>query len=91
MDGDELVATILCGHDGRRGYLYHLFVKESYRHKCLGTHLINAALDGLLKQGINKCHLFVFGNNNAVKEFWNSSGLKERIDIVAFSKDIVRK
>jgi ribosomal protein S18 acetylase RimI-like enzyme len=91
MDGDEMVATILCGHDGRRGYLYHLYVKKGYRLRGIGTRLTNAVLDDLKKQGIKKCHLFVFGNNNAAKEFWNNSDWKERIDIVVFSKDIVRK
>ena len=27
-----LIGNILCGHDGRRGYLYHLAVVPEHRH-----------------------------------------------------------
>ena len=30
-DGDQLVGVVLCGHDGRRGYIDHLAVRQSYR------------------------------------------------------------
>jgi ribosomal protein S18 acetylase RimI-like enzyme len=31
QDGERLIGTILCGHDARRGYIYHLTVDETYR------------------------------------------------------------
>ena len=31
LDGDEIVGAILCGHDGRRGCLYHVCVREDHR------------------------------------------------------------
>ena len=30
LHGDKLVGSILCSHDGRRGYLHHLAVKKNY-------------------------------------------------------------
>ncbi len=31
-DGDQIIGTILCGHEGRRGILLHLSVARNYRH-----------------------------------------------------------
>ncbi len=35
-DGEALAGCILCGHDGRRGYLNHLVVEESHRRLGVG-------------------------------------------------------
>jgi len=88
VDEGGLVGTILCGHDGRRGYLYHLCVDRKYRRRGAGTALVDACLWDLRKQGIRKCHLFVFDANEVGKEFWKASGWQLRRDINVFSKDI---
>jgi ribosomal protein S18 acetylase RimI-like enzyme len=84
----NMVATLLCGHDGRRGYLYHLFVDKSQRRQRLGSKLVEACLNSLRKEGITKCHLFVFERNELGKEFWTNTSWQERDDIAVFSKDI---
>ncbi|MBN2004426.1 MAG: GNAT family N-acetyltransferase, partial [Anaerolineae bacterium] len=38
-DGDELTGAVLCGHDGRRGYVHHLAVKPAHRRQGLGKAL----------------------------------------------------
>ena len=86
--GEEIVATVLCGHDGRRGHVYHLFVDEKYRRKGLGRKIVDNCLEALRKEGINKCHLFPFKRNELGKNFWKATAWKERDDIVLFSKDI---
>ena len=88
VDGKDIVATVLCGHDGRRGYIYHLYVAPDYRRKGLGQRLMEACLDGLRKEKIRKCHLFVFGTNELGKNFWTGTGWKKRDDIAIFSKDL---
>lgn len=52
-DGNN-VGSILCGHDGRRGYLYHTAVLPDYRGRGIGTELVQAALKGLEEAGIQK-------------------------------------
>lgn len=42
MDG-KLVGSILCGHDGRQGCLYHVCVVASYRHLGIGRKLVAKA------------------------------------------------
>ena len=39
MDG-KLVGSILCGHDGRQGCLYHVCVDASYRQHGIGRKLV---------------------------------------------------
>ena len=86
IHNDKIVGTILCGHDGRRGYIYHLFVADLYRNKGLGRRLINRSLEKLKEQRIDKCHLFVFDQNELGKNFWINSGWTLREDIVIMSK-----
>jgi ribosomal protein S18 acetylase RimI-like enzyme len=84
-DGDRLVGTVLCGHDGRRGYLQHLAVDRAYRRQGIGRALVAQTLDALRAIDINKCHLFVIKTNTAAIEFWKHIGWFERDDIVTMS------
>ena len=84
----EIIGTILCGYDGRRGYLHHLTVKAAYRGNGLGRRLVESCLTELQKQGIKKCHLFVLADNQQGMNFWNHIGFQRRDDVNIFSKDI---
>jgi ribosomal protein S18 acetylase RimI-like enzyme len=84
----NVIATLLCGHDGRRGYLYHLFVDKSQRRQHLGSKLVEACLNSLKEEGIQKCHLFAFDRNDVGKKFWANTSWQKRGDIVMFSKDV---
>ena len=59
IEKDEIVGTILCGHDGRRGYIYHTVVKENYREQGIATKLIEAAVSALQREGITRVCLNV--------------------------------
>ncbi|ABP66836.1 hypothetical protein Csac_1233 [Caldicellulosiruptor saccharolyticus DSM 8903] len=39
IDG-KIVATIMCGHDGRRGFIYHLAVAKNFRLQGIGKSLV---------------------------------------------------
>lgn len=81
----SLVATILCGHDGRRGLIHHLAVAPHHRRRGLGRELVERALAGLKSAGIQKCHLLVFDDNTAGRAFWSGIGAEERTTIGLFS------
>lgn len=86
-DGGELVGAVLCGHDGRRGYLHHLVVRPGYRGHGLGRDLAEHCLAALRAEGIDKCHLFVKRSNIAGQTFWQRTGWTER-NLILMSKDI---
>lgn len=80
-----IVATILCGHDGRRGLIHHLAVTPSHRRQGLGRALVSRALSALRAVHIQKCHLLVFRENAAGLTFWRRLGADERVTLTTFS------
>ena len=81
----RLVGCVMCGHDGRRGYLQHLAVDPSYQRRGIGTELVGRCLRELKRLGIDKTHLDVLAANAPAHQFWTSRGWKRRDDIVLFS------
>ena len=85
---ERLVGTILCGQDGRRGYLYHLAVDMDYRFAGIGKELVQRSITALKKLGIQKCHLFVYMDNTSGIAFWDHLGWVTREDIQVMSLDL---
>jgi ribosomal protein S18 acetylase RimI-like enzyme len=88
-ENDHIVGASLCGHDGRRGYLNHLAVKESHRKRGIGKKLVERCMESLRNDGIQKCHLFVFQTNKNGKAFWGKIGWSLRSDIQVVSKELI--
>jgi len=86
--GAEIVGTVLCGHDGRRGYLHHLAVRQDFRRQGLGRVLAERALEKLREEGMTKCHLFVLTRNEEGLNFWTGIGWHQREDIIIVSKSL---
>jgi ribosomal protein S18 acetylase RimI-like enzyme len=84
----RLAAAILCCHDGRRGYLYHLGVHPDFRRQGLATQLVDRCLAELARLGIRRCTIFLIRGNAEGEAFWRKSGWRERVDLVAFAKDL---
>jgi putative acetyltransferase len=77
----QLIGAILCGHDGRRGYLHHLAVTRQHRNRGIGRQLVNACLAKLRKAGIHRCNIFIFAKNAAGMNFWRYNGWKPRTEL----------
>jgi len=77
----RIVGVILSGHDGRRGYIYHMAVDISQRGKGIGRLLLDKALTALKEEGINKAALLVFKTNEIGNKFWESTGFNVRDDL----------
>ncbi len=88
LDGEDIVGAVLGGHDGRRGYIHHLAVQENYRRQEIGRRLVEHCLAALKKEGIQKCHLFIFHENEAGIAFWEDIGWTFRQDIRVMSTHI---
>lgn len=80
--------TIIAGHDGRRGYIYHTAVLPQFRRCGIATALLQAATDALKKQGIAKVALLVFSDNESGNAFWEKHGFTKRSDITYRNKVI---
>ena len=80
--------TIIAGHDGRRGYIYHTAVLPQFRRRGIATALLQAATDALKKQGIAKAALLVFSDNESGNAFWEKHGFTKRTDITYRNKVI---
>lgn len=85
---EKIVGVILCGHDGRRGYIYHAAVDEKYRGQGIGKALVENAIDGLKGEGIHKAALVVFKDNIIGNEFWDMMGFDTRVDLNYRNKSI---
>lgn len=72
-----VVGAMLCGHDGRRGYVHHLAVARELRGRGIARRLIDFALDGLRQAGIPKVNLFVFLDSGTARAFWEHHGFRQ--------------
>jgi ribosomal protein S18 acetylase RimI-like enzyme len=84
----ELAGAVLSGHDGRRGTIHHLVVKDSFRRKGIGRSLVEHCEKALVQAGITKCHVFVFTDNLEATGFWKKMGWFERSELLMFSRNL---
>jgi putative acetyltransferase len=70
----EIVGAVLCGHDGRRGYLHHLAVAATYRRRGIARRLVEHCFSRLANARIRKCNIFVFRENQEAVAFWTYNG-----------------
>ncbi len=84
----HLVGAVLCGHDGRRGYLHHLAVASAHRQRGIGRRLVEACFAELARLGIVKCNIFVFAHNTEGQQFWLHNGWNGRADLRVMQKQI---
>ena len=75
-ENGAMIGTVLCGNDGRRGYINHLAVAAERQGQGIGRALMNACLNVMRREGIRKCAFTVFGGNEAGNAFWQAMGAR---------------
>ncbi|MCR5249363.1 MAG: GNAT family N-acetyltransferase [Lachnospiraceae bacterium] len=80
-EGGRIVGAILCGHDGRRGCLYHVCVAEEFRLHGIGKEMVIHCMNALKKERINKVSLIAFTKNDIGNAFWKQIGWTKREDL----------
>jgi ribosomal protein S18 acetylase RimI-like enzyme len=87
--GTKLVGAVLCGHDGRRGLIYHLAVRRSHHGQGVGTKLLEECMAGLRACGIRRVLLLVAADNARGRRFWADRGFEEIVGARPFGADLL--
>lgn len=85
IENGQVIGTVLSGHDGRRGYLYHTCVDERYRQKSIGRKLIEHVITAMKEEEITKLSLYCFKSNEVGNQFWEALGWTKRNDLNIYS------
>ena len=88
IDGPTIIGVALCGHDGRRGHIYHLAVDPAYQGRGLGKRLLDECLDGLRRAGVQRVIILVADDNQRGAEFWKRRGWEEIPGAVPMGIDV---
>ena len=81
VEDGKIVGAILCGHDGRRGCMYHVCVDADYRMRGIGKSMVVFAMEALKKEKISKVSLIAFTKNDIGNAFWKEIGWTKREDL----------
>ena len=84
----RIVGALLCGHDGRRGAIYHLAVAADCRRMGIGQTLLQLALDRLKEAGIGRCRLLVLKGNEAAEAYYQHLGWEADTFLNTYSKQL---
>ena len=83
-----IVGAALCGHDGRRGWIYHLAVAREYRGRNVGKSLLDDCLRGLREAGLKRAIILVAGDNPAGRKFWLREGWEDLSGAIPMTKEL---
>lgn len=74
---DAVMASIMVGHDGHRGWIYRLAVAPDHRHRGYGGDLMQLAENWLTARGIAKCQLMIREDNDEAGGFYTAIGYED--------------
>ncbi|MBR0713580.1 GNAT family acetyltransferase [Bradyrhizobium liaoningense] len=81
-EGNAILATVMVGHDGHRGWVYYVAVDPDRRARGLGRAIMAAAEDWLREAGIQKLQLLVRRENAQANAFYASLGFAESTSVM---------
>ena len=84
-----IIATLLCGEDGRRATFYHLAVAADWRGQGIARQLLARAEDRLRARGILKMRLLVLGDNALGNAYWPKQGWRQQSELNYYSKSLI--
>jgi ribosomal protein S18 acetylase RimI-like enzyme len=84
----KIVGVALCGHDGRRGWIYHLAVAPAYRREKIGQRLLEDCVHGLRQAGLKRAIILVAGDNPDGRQFWLQNGWEDITGAIAMTREL---
>jgi ribosomal protein S18 acetylase RimI-like enzyme len=88
MLNDEVIGTVLCGHDGRRGTIYHVAISEEHRRKGIASRMVERSLSCLKQEGIDTVVLFAHVENAYAVEHWKRNGWPSYPNVLYHLKEL---
>jgi ribosomal protein S18 acetylase RimI-like enzyme len=82
---ERLIASVMAGYDGHRGWINYLAVHPDYQRSGFGRMMMQKAEESLRAAGCPKINLQVRSSNVAVIEFYQTLGFKAD-DVVSLGK-----
>jgi ribosomal protein S18 acetylase RimI-like enzyme len=82
---DSIVATVLVGHDGHRGWIYYVAVDPAHQGAGFGAHIVAAAEQWLAERKVRKVQLMVRSTNAKVIGFYDRLGY-ERSEVTVMQR-----
>ncbi|WP_213815414.1 GNAT family acetyltransferase [Glaciihabitans sp. dw_435] len=87
-DDGVVMASVMIGFDGHRGWVYYLAVASTHRGQGHGRTLMNRAEELLTERGCPKLSLMVRAGNESVLSFYASLGYTEDV-VVNLGKRLI--
>ena len=84
----KIVGVALCGHDGRRGWIYHLAVAQGFRREKVGQRLLDDCVRGLREAGLKRAIILVAGDNTAGHQFWLRNGWEHIAGAIPMTREL---
>lgn len=81
-DGGTVVASVMVGHDGHRGWIYYVAADPERRGAGLGRAAVAAAEGWLKHRGVPKGELLIRRTNETVRGFYEAIGWAEEPVVV---------
>lgn len=90
IEGGSILGTVLSGHDGRRGFVYHTCVKASSRRSSIGKKLVEKMMEAMRQEGISDLTLVCYSENDLGNKFWEALGWRKREDLNFYSFSLLK-
>jgi len=86
-NSDNIIGSVMAGHDGHRGWVYYLAVAPTLQKSGLGRKLMDIAEAWLRDQGAWRMQLMVRSENHLTQDFYRHLGYRA-LDVTVMQKDI---
>lgn len=70
----KIVATVMVGYDGHRGWIYYVAVDPGRQNKGVGRQVVEAAEAWMTARGVPKAELMIRATNERVRGFYDRLG-----------------
>jgi ribosomal protein S18 acetylase RimI-like enzyme len=88
VENGVIVATVMAGYEGHRGWVNYLAVARAFRGRGFGRSLMHRVEELLLRMGCPKVSLLIRAPNADVVEFYSHIGYTQD-DVVALGKRLI--